>query len=218
MDDDFDVCWKCQADRAGVPPGVPPATEALEAEADAQQHPVSQCPKCNERNQWGFRFCGACGATLVPPEPEVTWRECPNCNARNESNLRFCVECGTPLATLFDASGPRPHENASMLKRYQDGYRVAKLVNAFGQTCKTVGLVLGGLILLGCAMAASESSFGAVIGPIGLVLGPIVGFAGWATGVIISALGQMVKATLDTAVNSSPFLSNEERKEVMSLP
>ena len=95
------------------------------------------------------------------------------------------------------------------------GYRVEKLINGFGQTCKVVGISLGGLILLGCAMAASISSFVVVIG---LVVGSIVGFVGWAIGVVISAQGQMVKATLDTAVNSSPFLSNEERAKMMSLP
>jgi len=73
---------------------------------------------------------------------------------------------------------------------------------------------LGGLIVIGCAMAASASSFIVVIG---LVVGPIVGFVGWAIGVLISAQGQIVKATLDTAVDSSPFLSNEERAKIMSL-
>jgi len=99
--------------------------------------------------------------------------------------------------------------------RYQDGYRLAKLTNGFGQTCKFVGIGSGGLILLGCANTPSISSFAIVIG---LVVGSIVGFVGWAIGVLISAQGQMVKATLDTAVNSSPFLSNEERAKIMSLP
>ena len=59
------------------------------------------------------------------------------------------------------------------------------------------------------------SNFAVVIG---LVVGPVVGFVGWAIGVLISAQGQMVMATLDMAVNSSPFLSNEDRAEIMSLP
>ena len=101
-----------------------------------------------------------------------------------------------------------------VLTRYQDGYRVANLINGFGQTCKVVGVCFGGLIFLGSAMAESISSFAIVIG---LVVGSIVGFVGWANGVLISAQGHLVKATLDTAVNSSPFLSNEGRAKVMSL-
>ena len=135
VDGDFDVCWKCQADRAGVPTAI----GTLEAVADAQ-----------------------------------------------------------PAATPFDASELPPQENESILIRYQDGYRVAKLINGFGQTCKVVGISLGGLILLGCcAMATSISNsalsnFAVVIG---LVVGPVVGFVGWAIGVLISAQGQMVMAT-----------------------
>ena len=152
VDGDFDVCWKCQAARAGVRT----ATGAPEAE------------------------------TETPPAQEEA-----------------------------EAETPPPQANETILVRYQDGYRVAKLINGFGQTCKVAGIGLGGLILLGCAMAPSGSSFLVVIG---LVVGSIVGFAGWAIGVLISAQGQMVKATLDTAVNTSPFLSNEERARIMSLP
>jgi hypothetical protein len=169
---------------------------------------------------------------------------CPTCGTSVDGDIGVCWKCrqaGRPdsvradipsasgdlveaeadeqrTSTLFDASELPPQENASILRRYQDGYRVAKLINGFGHTCKVVGIILGGLIVLGCAMAASESSFAAVTVPIGLVVGSILGFIGWAVGVMISALGQIVKATLDTAVNSSPFLSNEERAQIMSLP
>ncbi len=116
---------------------------------------------------------------------------------------------------LATQNEPTQQENESILTRYQDGYRAAKLINGFGQACKVVGLSLGGLIFLACASASSISNIAVVMG---LVLGSIVGFAGWAIGVMISAQGQIAKATLDTAVNSSPFLSNEERAKIMSLP
>jgi len=38
------------------------------------------------------------------------------------------------------------------------------------------------------------------------------------SGILVSAQAQLLKATLDTAVNTSPFLSNEQRAVVMSLP
>src|SRR5260370_30990662 len=128
VDGDFDVCWKCQADRASVPP----ATRGIEAEADAQ-----------------------------------------------------------PIATLFDASELPLQENGSILVRYQDGYRVAKLINGFGQACKVVSIGLGGLIALVCIGSRILPENYAIV--IGLVFGIIVGFVGWAIGVVISAQGQIVK-------------------------
>jgi hypothetical protein len=37
-------------------------------------------------------------------------------------------------------------------------------------------------------------------------------------GILVSAQGQILKASLDNAVNGSPFLTNEHRAKVMSLP
>ena len=155
--------------------------------------------------------------------------KCPRCGVLIPGYMQLCA-CGYDVKTQTGGKAPDPQpsqslqapngvrlvaDNESMLMRYQDGYGVAKLINGFGQACKVVGISLGGLIFLACASATSISNFAVVIG---LVFGSIVGFVGWAIGVLISAQGQIAKATLDTAVNSSPFLSNEERAKVMSLP
>lgn len=36
-------------------------------------------------------------------------------------------------------------------------------------------------------------------------------------GILISAQGQTLKATLDTAVNGSPLLTKDEMRQIMSL-
>jgi len=150
IDGDFDVCWRCQAER----PGVPSATRAPEAEAGAQSTP-----------------------------------------------------------SPFDASEPPPQENESILMRYQDGYRAAKThqrVRPSLQSCRykfrssdlswlrTCNVHIG---FCSCQRAGLRID---------------CGFC-WLGGRRLSAQGQIVKATLDTAVNSSPFLSNEERAKIMSL-
>jgi hypothetical protein len=157
------------------------------------------CPSCRESIDGDFDVCWRCQLER-PRVPSATGAQ------EAEADTQ-------PAASLFDAPEP-PQENENILTRYQDGYRVAKVINGFGETCKAVGMSLGGLIALGSIIAASGSSLVVVIG---LVFGSIVGFVGWAIGVLISAQGQIVKATLDTAVNSSPFLSNEERAKIMSL-
>jgi hypothetical protein len=50
-----------------------------------------------------------------------------------------------------------------------------------------------------------------------IVLGFVVWLPFWILGVVVAAQGQILKAVLDTAVNSSPFLSNDEKAKIMSL-
>ena len=45
----------------------------------------------------------------------------------------------------------------------------------------------------------------------------VIALIGWIIGTAVSALGLMLKANLDTAVNSSPFLSDIEKAQAMSL-
>ncbi len=87
---------------------------------------------------------------------------------------------------------------------------------------KVVGVLLGLLIGFGMfAIAAAAAWAGPGGGGAGLVLGLFFGGATFAffyvLGVILSSFGQLKKAALDGAVNGSPFLTNEQRAEVMSL-
>ena len=100
-----------------------------------------------------------------------------------------------------------------MKTRYQDAYRAGSLTEGLGATCKVVGFLMGGVILL-VSFAGGQLSGAFLV--LGLGAGALIAFVGWVLGVLVSAQGRMLKATLDTAVNSSPFLSNAERAEVMS--
>jgi class 3 adenylate cyclase/tetratricopeptide (TPR) repeat protein len=51
-----------------------------------------QCPTCGSDNPSSNRFCGECGAALVPG--------CPSCGAANPPGKKFCGECGTSLASV----------------------------------------------------------------------------------------------------------------------
>ncbi len=46
----------------------------------------------------------------------------------------------------------------------------------------------------------------------------VVGTSLFAVRIIVAAQGQVLKAVIDTAVNSSPFLDDGERAAIMSLP
>lgn len=122
---------------------------------------------------------------------------------------------------------------SAAMKRYADGYRVARALNGFGATLKAIGLIGGvGFILLGlllgqiAATQVSRSTFGLTDGA-GLMMSSIISFGitgaifaliFWILGIWISAQGQVLKAHLDSAVYSSPFLSVMDKARVMSLP
>jgi hypothetical protein len=96
----------------------------------------------------------------------------------------------------------------SLQNRYADAYLVAQTVNGTGQTVKLVGFLFAALVTVAGLMAASK--MGAAVGFAGLFLGILVALPFYALGVLVSAQGQILKATLDTAVNTSPILSRDE--------
>jgi len=55
------------------------------------------------------------------------------------------------------------------------------------------------------------------MGFISIVFGIFAGALFYIVGVLVSAQGQILKASLDGAVNSSPFLADEHRARIMSL-
>ncbi|MGZ5483341.1 MAG: hypothetical protein ACXWID_15320 [Pyrinomonadaceae bacterium] len=53
---------------------------------------------------------------------------------------------------------------------------------------------------------------------IGVIFGALIGGLFFLLGVLISAQGQLLMAHADSAVHTSPFLTDEERASAMSLP
>ena len=48
-----------------------------------------------------------------------------------------------------------------------------------------------------------------------VIAGGVVALTFFVLGVIISAQGQLLLAALDTAVNSSPFLTDDQRSQIL---
>ena len=105
---------------------------------------------------------------------------------------------------------------SSVESRYRDAYLVSSAVAAIGAAVKIIGVVLGLLILLAGVISGMQSSSVAVTFG-GVLLGAVVAIPIFVLGVLVSAQAQVLKATLDTAVHSSPFLTKENMARVMSL-
>ncbi|HLM80102.1 MAG TPA: hypothetical protein VK302_05660 [Terriglobales bacterium] len=116
---------------------------------------------------------------------------------------------------------PEFSESTIIIERYQDAYRAAEATVAFGETVRLGGVVLGGIVLVGALVEfllnpAEHSGFPVVFASLVACVVFVVlisqilamGFHGQ---------GQLLKAALDSGVNSSPFLTNAQRARVLSL-
>lgn len=116
---------------------------------------------------------------------------------------------------------PQSTESTIAMERYQDAYRTAENTIDYGETVRLGGIFLAGVIFLGSLVAfqvspAERSGFPMVtVSLIGCAVLVVLIAHVWSQ--VFRVQGQLLKAAADSAVNSSPFLSNAQRIEVMAL-
>ena len=103
-----------------------------------------------------------------------------------------------------------------LMERYDNAYRVAGTARALGTAAKVVGLIAAGIVFLG-GVAGSIGALGQAGFIGGLVLASIIATMFWILGTLVAAIGENLKAVLDTAVYSSTFLNNAERAKIMLI-
>ena len=118
----------------------------------------------------------------------------------------------------------------AVMTRYADAFLSARLTNGIGITIKNIGLGTGlaigsgGVLFAMAIMGIDGVSVGTkimaaiFIVAAGATIGAIAGALIYLQGVLIAAQGQTLKASLDSAVHSSPFLSASDMARVMTLP
>ena len=106
-----------------------------------------------------------------------------------------------------------------VIKRYRDAYLIAQRITSVGACVKSIGIAAGIVILLGDLIiyGAPGGQLGTVPFATGLISGSFSGGLLYLIGVLISATGELNKAQLDSAVNTSPFLTDDQRAEAMYL-
>ena len=126
---------------------------------------------------------------------------------------------------------PTQDQRANAVLRYHYGYRVAQTISGLGRLFRFVGLAAGlfavifGIMGSETVMRPNPAMTGVAdfqaqhnIYLLSVIFfGAFVAFLGWVAGVVIAGYGQHLKATLDQAVNTSPFLTDSQRAEVMRL-
>ena len=119
-------------------------------------------------------------------------------------------------ASPISSSASRPSKSGrrSVMSRYTDAYLVARTITGVGATVKVIAFVIaGGIALIGFVAGSQSAQY--AIG--GIILGAIIATPIYVLGILVAAQGQILKATLDTAVNSSPLLTKDEMRQIMSL-
>lgn len=182
----------------------------------------------------GASRCSDCGSEIAGQEFPVNTTKlegivmiCIACGQEIEDGSEFCYHCGanaiaieneqaTPVMNKQRASSKIHSEGSRIIQnltsRYTDAYLVARATCSIGSTIKIIGIIIA--IIIAVAGLASDSHDMMFLGVMASV---ITGALFYVIGVLVSAQGQILKATLDAAVNSSPFLSKQHIQEMMSL-
>jgi hypothetical protein len=163
---------------------------------------------------------------------------CPNCGEKIEDDFDICWKCqaGTKPAGREDGVSAEGEEQAhssggqavsgtppltiALSKRYKDAYLVAKAVIVYATIVKGVAVISSilALIVVLVVSGAGPRGFDSSTFLLGILVAGILGFVVYCLGVLIAAVGQHLFASLDTAVNSSPFLSGSDKAQILSLP
>jgi len=115
---------------------------------------------------------------------------------------------GYAPAAVYTGAGASP--------AYTDAYRVASSLGFFGAAAKGIGLLLLLAFVLAGFAAASELSGGNedqqfLFVAAGAMSGGVVGLPFFLLGVLVSAHGQLLRATLDTASHTARLVALAER-------
>lgn len=146
----------------------------------------------------------------------------------------WCIECGErlppeivselPLVRETAVKGPESHssvepyinggkkiDSSALMYRYRDAYSVARVVIGTGNVVKATGFVLAVFLLLASFAARGYSV------PIAIGAALASGLFFYGIGVAISAQGQLLLASVDSAVNTSTLLDNEQKAKILAL-
>ena len=163
------------------------------------------------------------------------WK-CKNCGEEIEDTFDACWNCGTnkdgtptknedvfeededyeELINEKKSKRKLSSTEKRMCKRYKDAYFTSKTGVLIGSVVKTIGWIVGFLIImLGIVSLASGTN--EILGGTIILIGVVFGVSLYVMGIIVCTVSQNLMANLDQAVNTSPFLSKDQIKKVMKL-
>ena len=165
---------------------------------------MGECKQCGAVVEAGNVLCPDCvGASRAAKSGRIA---CPSCGAESASTAKYCYNCNavlrpTPGEAQPPAAGAIHTAPTGRFAPYDDAYSVSRAVISAGNAVKVVAGILVGIVLIASIIAADQFGGAAVV--LGVVYAATIGAALYVLGVLLSAVGQILRATLDTAVNTS---------------
>lgn len=108
-----------------------------------------------------------------------------------------------------------------LAQRYADAYQLARGTIRMGRIIKKISLLIGVFLFVVGALGATgvlpeQANPGYFFGIIAMPVSILFILVGFTSGVIIASQGQMMQAILDSAVNTSPIASVDEKAQILS--
>lgn len=131
-----------------------------------------------------------------------------------------------PLKAVFNApTASKTNSNEEQtLDHYKDSYTLAKTSIKFGNIAKIVGFASAGIVgflglLLTLILVSTYRDAGVafVVFLILATIGAAIGALFYGLGIALTVSGKNLSASLDSAVHTSPFLTNEQKTQTMNI-
>ena len=178
-----------------------------------EQLMMRNCPKCGKEINAEATRCMHCFAKSDPLPKKVIQRDPPQQSQAGQQTVPAPADAAR--GTHQPSVAPSSSQASSVIHRYRDAYAVASAIVKQGQRVKTLAVVIAAVVL---ALSLAAARFA---GTVAIVGGATVALLAYGVihsyGARIAAEGQHLLASLDVAVNTSPFLNDNERAYAMSL-
>jgi DNA-directed RNA polymerase subunit RPC12/RpoP len=186
-----------------------------------------ECPHCGQKILKKAKVCKHCGRDVEPMVTDGAPAKAlagppaaqPQASRATAAPARSPVTGGEPQFRLLsdELKGGAPARKMPS-DRYSDAYAVANAIISTGTAVKVIGVlfaVVGSVAVV--AYSREAAPFFGSLWVFELLLCAVVGFGFWIAGVFITAQGQLLRALLDTAVNTSPLFSNSDKERIMGI-
>ena len=138
----------------------------------------------------------------------------------HEGRLQRPPQQMSGAATNSPFSFERTNANSPIVHRYREGYRTGKIAMSFGVFIKMIGWILGFLslacgIILAFLADSNDAASACVI--YGVILGAVQVVVFMFFSMLLSAIGQLLCSSIDTAIYTSPFLDEQQKLQAINV-
>ena len=168
------------------------------------------CKKCNEISDDEDNRCWNCST----PNPDPNKTKAVSQRAVAEKPKEKTI--ATPLAQA-EIQLSQGIATLDLNQRYKEAYTQAHAIVIFGSLTKKIAAgLLCSIVLISLVSAKNGDGNASMIAITGIAISCIVSIPVYVLGILVSAQGQTQIATLDTAVNSSRHLNNDQVLDILS--